>query len=260
MRHRLAAFSLGLSAMGTVLPLLAAEGPGARGPKQSFEVTSNERASFSPGGTMRLDNSYGFLTGEGWDEPEVQVTVTKSTDRFFEPARKQKAEQRFDQVRVAAKRQSDREFAITTALPVRSSLFTSVLPSGEMIVTMPLLPKTKRGVTVEYSVHVPRDSRLVIHHDNGYVWVSDVTGDIEVDSHTGDMIVMLPDPGLYSIDARSRVGTVLSDFAGKTNSQFLLGTHFAYAGQAPSRRVHLRMGRGSITIKAGPPSGPLWKD
>jgi len=35
-----------------------------------------------------------------------------------------------------------------------------------------------------------RDSRLIVHHDYGYVWVSDVAGDIEVDSHTGDMIVM----------------------------------------------------------------------
>ena len=64
-------------------------------------------------------------------------------------------------------------------------------------------------------VHVPRDSRVVIHQDNGYVWVSDVTGDIEVDSHTGDMIVMLPDPGPYSIDARTRMGSISSDLTGK---------------------------------------------
>ena len=83
---------------------------------------------------------------------------------------------------------------------------------------------------------MPRDSRLVVHHDNGYVWVSDVTGDIEVNSHTGDMIVMLPDPGPYSIDARTRMGSVSSDFIGKGVNQFLMGTHFAYASQAPSRQ------------------------
>jgi hypothetical protein len=171
-----------------------------------------------------------------------------------------KAEQRFDQVRIATEPQSDKELATSTVLPKRNSLFTTVLPSGRIIFTTPLLPNNKRGVTVEYRVHVPRDSRLLVHHDNGYVWVSDVTGDIEVDSHTGDMIVMLPDPGPYSIDARTRVGRVLSDFTGKTISEFLLGTHFSHASQAPSRRVHLRMGRGSITIKKGPPSGPFWKD
>ena len=119
---------------------------------------------------------------------------------------------------------------------------------------------SKRGITVEYTVHVPRDSHLVVHHDNGYVWVSDVTGDIEVNSHTGDMIVMLPDPGPYSIDARTRLGSVLSDFTGNSFHQIIVGSHFAYPSQAPSRRITLRMGRGSITIKKGPPSGPFWKN
>jgi hypothetical protein len=141
---------------------------------------------------------------------------------------------------------------ISTILPVRNSLFRSVL--------RPLWPKDKRGVTVEYKVYVPRDSRLVVHHDNGYVWVSDVTGDIEVTSRTGDMIVMLPDPGPYSIDARTRMGSVSSDFTGRSLNRFLVGTHFGYGSQAPSRRIYLRTGGGSITIKKGPPSGPFWKN
>jgi hypothetical protein len=186
--------------------------------------------------------------------------VTKSTDRFYEPDEKEKAGQHFEQVRVLAERRSDKELAISTTLPVRNSLFNSVLPLRRIIGATPLQPENKHGVTVEYTVHVPRDSRLVVHHDNGYLWVSDVTGDIEVYSHTGDMIVILPDPGPYSIDATTRIGSVSSDFTGKARHQFLMGTHFAFASHAPSRRVHLRMGRGSITIKKGPPSGPFGKN
>jgi hypothetical protein len=260
MTSRLAAVLFGLSVLGAALPLPGADEPKEKAPKQSFEVTRTERVNFLPGGTIRLENSYGYLTVEGWDEPAVEVTVTKSTDRFYEPGQKEKAERPFEQVRVVAERRSDKEFAISTALPVRNSLFSSVLPSGLIVITKPLLPDNKRGVTVEYRVHVPRDSRLTVHHDNGYVWVSDVTGDIEVHSHTGDMIVMLPDAGLYSIDASTRVGSVSSDFSGKGRNRFLLGTHFAYASQAPLRRVHLRMGRGSITIKKSPPSGPFGED
>jgi hypothetical protein len=260
MTSKLAGLIFGLLMLGAALPLPGAEGPEEKGPKQSFQETITERVPFLPGGTIRLDNSYGYLTVEGWDEPEVEITVTKSTDHFYEPDEKEKAGQHFDQVRVLTERRSDKEVAISTTLPIRNSLLTSILPSGLIIVTRPLLPNNKRGVTVEYTVHVPRDSRLVVHHDNGYVWVSDVTGDIEVRSHTGDMIVMLPDPGPYSIDATTRVGSVLSDFTGKGISQFLLGTHFAYASQAASRRVHLRMGRGSITIKKGATSGPFWKN
>jgi hypothetical protein len=258
MRCRLAAALVGLR-IGMTLPLLGADAPD-KGPKQSFEVSKTERVDFQPGGTIRLDNSYGYLTVEGWDEPAVEITVTKSTNRFYEPEPKEKAERRFKEIGVVAERRSDKEFAISTTTPVRHNFISSILPQRRIIVTLP--KHSQRGVTVEYTVHVPRDSRLVVRHDNGYVWVSDVTGDIEVRSHTGDMIVALPDPGPYSIDARTRLGSVSSDFTGqaRTLSQFLVGTHFTYASQAPSRRVYLRMGRGSITIKNGPPSGPFWKN
>jgi hypothetical protein len=241
----------GLSVAGAAAPVFA-------GPEQSFEVTSTERVSFSPGGTIILNNSYGYLTVEGWDEPEVEITVTKSTNRFYQPDQKEKAEMHFDEIRVAAERRSDKELAISTTLPVRHGFPASVLPSRRIVVTMP--KTSKRGVTVEYTVHVPRDSRVVVHQDNGYVWVSDVTGDISVDSHTGDMIVMLPDPGPYSIDARTRMGSVSSDFTGQGHKQFLVGSQFVHATQAQSRRILLRMGRGNITIKSGPPSGPFWKN
>jgi hypothetical protein len=252
MTRKLAAVLFGLSVVGT------AQGPGEKGPKQSFEATSTERVNFLPGGTISLNGSYGYLTVEGWDEPQVEITVTKSTNRFYQPEQKEKAEKHFDEVRVVTERRSGQELAISTTLPARHGFPSSVLPSRRIIVTMP--KTSKRGVTVEYTVHVPRDSRLVVHQDNGYVWVSDVTGDIEVDSHTGDLIVMLPDPGPYSIDARTRMGSVSSDLMGQGHKQFLVGSHFVHAGQSPSRRIFLRMGRGSITVKNGPPSGPFWKN
>jgi len=235
-----------------------ADGLPEKGPKQSFEETKTERVKFQSGGVIRIDNSYGYLTVEGWDEPEVEITITKTTDRFYEPERKAKAERHFDEIRVVAERRSDKELAISTSLPVHHNLVSSILPPKRIIVTMPV--HSKRGITVEYTVHVPRDSQLVVHHDNGYVWVSDVTGDIDVDSHTGDMIVMLPDPGPYSIDARTRLGSVSSDFTGKANRSLLVGSHSVYTGQASARRIYLRMGRGSITIKNGPPSGHYGKD
>ncbi len=197
---------------------------------------------------------------EGWDEPEVQVTVTKSTDRFFDPAQRAEAERRFGQVRVVTERRSDKEVAISTILPARNPLFRSVLPLDHIILTKPFVPNNRRGVMVEYRVLVPRDSRLVVHHDTGYVCVSDVTGDIDVTSHTGDMIVMLPDPGPYSIDARTRLGSVSSGFTRKSRYRFVAGTHFAYASQPQPRRISLRMGCGSIEIKKVPPWGPLWKN
>lgn len=257
MTRRLPVVLLVWSVAGTAFPLRAAGRLEERAAKQSFEVTRTERVPFLPGGVVRLENSYGYLTVEGWDEPEVEVTVTKSTDRFAEPGRKDEAERRFDQIRVVTERRSGKELAITTGLPLRRNLLSSFLPARRVVLTLPV--HGHRGVTVEYRLRVPRDSRLVVHHDNGYVWVSDVTGDIEVTSHTGDMIVMLPDAGSYAIDARTGMGSVSSDLAGRGHKQFLVGTHFVYSQDA-ARRIRLRMGRGNITIKTGPPPAPWGKD
>ncbi len=219
------------------MPLFAEEGF-----PRSFEVISTERLNFAPGGTIRLNNSYGYLSIDGWDEPQVEITVIKSTDRFYDPSQQQEAKRRFELVHVAAERVSDTELSITTTLPSRHGF------------RVPPMKRTKKdGITVEYRIHVPHNSRLAIHHDTGYVWVSDVTGEIEASSHTGDMIVLLPNPGQYSIDARTRMGSVTSDFTGHGNKQFLLGTKFASTSEGAPRRVYLRIGRGSITVKQDPP-------
>jgi hypothetical protein len=254
MIRRLTAVLMGLGAVGLAQPS-PAPGPGSRGLAQSFEVTTKDRLPFRPGGLIRVQNSYGYLTVEGWDEPEVDVTVTKSTDRFYESDEGKKAERLLDEVRVKAERRSDQEMLISTAVPHRNSPLTSRLPSGEVIVTTPVPPNNKRHVTVDYKILVPRDSNLIVRQDNGYVWVSGINGNLEIRSHTGDMIVMLPDPDAYTIDAETRFGRISSDVAGKPATPFLAGAHFVYASHAPARRVYLRMGRGSITIKNGPASG-----
>ena len=237
----------GLSFLGiTVLSLNAEES----GPKQSFETIKTERTPFGPGGIVRVNGSYGYLAVEGWDEPEVEITVIKSTNGFYEPSQEQQAEQRFQGVQVVTERRSDKELTISTTPPVRKSVF--VFPR-------PLLPSPRHGLTPDYRIRVPRNSQLVVRHDNGYVWVSDIAGDIEVRSHTGDLIVLLPDPGPYSIDARTGLGSVSSDFVGKGH-RYLAGTRFAFAGSAASRRLFLRMGRGCITIKGGTSSGAAGKD
>jgi hypothetical protein len=182
------------------------------------------------------------LSVDGWDEPQVELTITKTTDRFYKPAQQEEAKRRLDLIKVVTERRSETELSISTSRTSRGGTWSPPLP-----------PTTKAGVTVDYQIHVPRDSRLVIHHDTGYVAVSGVAGDIEVRSHTGDMIVMLPTPGQYSIDAKSRLGSITSDFVGASLSQFVLGTRFVHPGEGPSRRVYLRMGSGSITIKRIPP-------
>lgn len=258
MTRRLPAMLATWSVMVAAVPLFAADKPVETGARESLSTTNSDRVPFEPGGTIRVDNSYGYLTVEGWDEPEVEVTVTKSTDRFYDAKQKEDVASRFGRIRVVTERRSDKEEAISTTLPARHGLPYSILPSRQIIFTMP--KKSTLGVTVEYTIHVPRDSSLVVHNDHGYVWVSDLAGDIEVNSHTGDMVVVLPDPGSYAVDAKTVLGSVSSDLTGEGHKRYLVGTHFVHASQMPSRRIYLRMGRGSITIKSGPPSGPFWNN
>jgi hypothetical protein len=229
-------------------------------PRQPLETSSTNRIAIQPGAAIRLQNSYGYLAVEGWDEPDAEITVTKSTDRFYRPSEKSAAEKRLSRVRVDVEQPSPKEIVVKTTGARRKNLVTSVLPNGETVITLPLIPPSKQRVTVEYTVRVPRDSRLTVQQDNGYVWVNGLTNDIEVRSHTGDMIIMLPEAGTYSIDAQTRLGTVTSDFLGKGSRKLLVGNRLDYADTSPARKVRLRMGRGSITIEREIPSGPFWRN
>jgi hypothetical protein len=104
MTYKLAAIFLGLSLIATALPLLAEEGF-----PQSFEVTSTERVNFPSNGTIRIDSSYGYLSVDGWDEPQVEVKITKSTDRFYKPAKQEEAKQRLERIRVVTERPTETE-------------------------------------------------------------------------------------------------------------------------------------------------------
>jgi hypothetical protein len=222
-----------ISLLGIVLPLSAEQAL-----PQPFTETSTERVNFTPHGTIRFVNSFGYLDIEAWDEPAVEVTVIKSTDSYYEPARKEQAVGRLNRVRVAADRRSDTELAITTTVPKRGGL--------------PLVTKAHGGVNLEYRIRVPRDSKLVIRHGSGDIMISGVADDIDAHSSSGDLIVLLPPQQAYAIDAKTVLGTVTSDFAGTAHHRRLIGEGFANAGATAGKRIHLRVGRGGITIKQVP--------
>jgi hypothetical protein len=91
--------------------LLPGEGPA----EQLARTTSTQRIDFAPGGTIRLEKSWGDLYIEGWDQPQVEISVTKSTSYSDNPVSlKEKAAPKLDTIKVAADRRSDAELAIST--------------------------------------------------------------------------------------------------------------------------------------------------
>ena len=118
----------GLSVLVSAGPLVAAERVES-GSRQSFQETSTEHLKFGPGGTIRVNDSYGHLTVEGWDEPEVWITLIKSTKGFYEPSRKREASQRFEMIQVSAESRSATELAIATTRASRHGTWAPPLPN-----------------------------------------------------------------------------------------------------------------------------------
>jgi hypothetical protein len=232
---------IGLTAAGMALPL-SADG----GSKKIFEVTTTQQVPFQPGGTIHFNRSYGYLSIEGWDRPEVEITVIKSLDNLYDAKGQAEATKRVNTVQVTAERKTDTDLDITTTVP-HYSRWTHPLGSTG-------------GVMVEYQVHVPRDSKLAIQHGTGDVLVTRVANDIEADVHSGDIVVLLPETVQYAIDAKSKLGTVSSDVDGDFHRGHLVGIRYAHTAAAPSHKLNLRVGVGGITIKSSvapaPPSGP----
>ena len=229
MKQSLAAVIFGWSAFFIGSPLFADTTT-----TQPVQTTKTDRLNFAPGGTIRLDNSFGSLSVEGWDEAEVEITVVKSMGYNAGPS--QKAEQRMDELKVLTDHRSETELIISTTRPARPSRFRHPLGTG-------------REAVAEYRIRVPRNSRLVISHARGYVSVTGVTGDIEATNSRGDIVLLLPDLTAYTINARTKVGLVTSDVAGAVHNKHLLGETFTRGDATLSRRLSLKMGFGGITIK-----------
>jgi hypothetical protein len=195
-------------------------------------VVTTDRVDFAAGGTIRFEGSVGELNIEGWDQPQVEVTLSRVD--YADAAGKDREKGKLARITVKAEKGSGNELVIRTTLPHRNYFVRKV-----------------RGATdsdMNYRVMVPRDSHLVIHHGNGDVVVYDVGGDVEATARVGAIAIQLDDPAQYAIDARSRVGTVYTDYEGKYRTPLVLGTGFVASAPAPAHRVYVRVRIGDIDI------------
>jgi hypothetical protein len=223
MTPKLAFLVVPLSLLGAALP-----------PPQT---TTTEHMDFAPGGLIHINGSYGDLNVEAWDRPEIAVTVIKSLPYGYKPNQPEQATAHLDAVHIVTERKTPAEATITTSLPTRHPAWTP-----------PFTRHTTGAVMVEYEIHVPRDSRLAIHHGTGSLSVSGVTGDIDARAGRGDILLWLP-PGSYSLDARTKFGIVSSDLQGAGHNKYLIGESFTHVNPPPAHRLFLRMGFGGITLK-----------
>ena len=223
--------TLTISVAATVLCITCIT-PAAFGDEPARKLAQSEStdvARFSPGGIIRLVSSCGELMIEGWDRQEVETTVVKWIDHEVEPSRMAETTQRLESAKVTIEHISGGEIKLSTVKPLRQ-------------------------IKIKYHIYAPRDARIAVDHHGGYVLVTGMTGDIDVANRSGDIVLMLPDPASYAIDARDKFGVVALD-DGTATHKYLLGEQFTRDRQAPAHHMTLRMGFGGITIKEVPAEG-----
>lgn len=225
------------AAMPAIALLAASPVMAADEPTESVAVTSTQRVALAPGGTVHIDETWGELSIEGWDEPAVEVVMTRRTAKPHPVAQAEKA-------RAALERFGAR---IEAAAPDRVSLI-GVNPGGS--VARPLGGKS--GVRLTYVVRVPRDSRLELDNGAGTVQIADVTGDIAIDSDVGEVMLNVPIGPTTAVEASSGIGDVevsaTLEKQGKLRRRALVGQRFSYQPAQVDKRITVRLGVGSITI------------
>jgi hypothetical protein len=193
-----------------------------------FGQSKTERVDFPLAGTLRIEHSVGELQIEAWDQPGVEITTTKTArDKAVDLGR----------VQISTRRQGD-EVVVITEYP--SHLAFPFVTTLDHVTDFNL----------DYLIRVPRDAKLVIHHTDGEVHIVGVAGNIEASARQGLITLSLDGDAPRSIDAKSSVGSVTSDYPGQEKSkEFHLGHEFIQSNSTGSQQsLKLRIRFGDILI------------
>lgn len=213
MKHALICFAI-------ALPVFAAE------PKPTAVESHTQRLDFPEGGTLRLADSFGEVTIDGWDQPRVELVITELNYAGGGEAALLKRVQ-------ISTRTDGKTVVIGTTRPHRS--FSHPLRNIE-------------DIDIEYGLKVPRAAKLEIDQAEGEINITGVTGDIRADSRYGPIVVRLPEGGHYAVDANAKLGSVYSDFAGSDRRKHLMGESFLSPESSSPQKLDLKTGMGDIMV------------
>ncbi len=202
------------------------------GSPEQAEVVDMQQTIFNSGGLLEITDSFGDVEIVGWDQPEIEVVVTKSSQKRYAAADLDRATAALDLIRVTAEQQSTGHLLIRTAFPSRAAL-------------RPV--NGKSNVRLTYTIHVPRQTRLLVKHDMGELKVHDVTANMLLSNRMGDIVLSLPENERYDIDARAKNGGVNSEWC-PDHTDRLTGD-----GVTP-HQLQLRVGVGEIIVHKTPVS------
>jgi Putative adhesin len=203
---------------------------------QRLQVERTERIDLPAKGVLRVKKSIGELTIEGWDGPDVEITTTKSTQIAIDSRDREKASRELEKVSVSTERRGDDVVVTTTPSRRRGFLAPSPLRGAT-------------GVELRYRIKAPRAAQVVVDHEDGEVHLEDLTGDVHVTARRGEITVRVPQAAQYTINAKSDLGAVVSDFPGRAQrTPWLFGHRFVQEVSPAAHKLYLRTGFGDIII------------
>jgi predicted membrane protein len=204
--------------------------------KREASITTTQCFEFASSGTIQIVDSFGSVKIEGWDKEEVELTVTKRTQKKYEPKDLAKAAKDLERFNVTT------ESVGETSMLVITTTYPSWTPARMF--------RGKTNLNLDYLIKVPRQSTLFIKHGIGEVDVTNVSGDVEATASIGEISLKLPEDQSYAVDAHVRIGDVSSEFGQTTHRKglFAVGAKLTGDPADPTRRIFLRVGIGDINV------------
>jgi hypothetical protein len=207
--------------------------------KETLIATHTERFKVPAAGAIKIRNSFGELDIDGWDLPEVEVTVVRSSAHSYDAAELAETRGSLEGAQIKAE-QNGNDVVISTA---------SIPWTGAH-------GRNRRGeIGIGYRIKAPRAAKLIIDHNSGGVNISNMSGDIHATVLNGQITLSLPASGQYAIDSQCKIGDVYSDFEGQYQRRHLLGKEFDRQSPSAAANLYLRVRYGDIMILKlhGPP-------
>ena len=210
------------------LPLLAG------GALRTVEVTTQDTLDYTSG-AIHIDTRCGQINVEGWDEPRVAVTVSRTTFRHDTPPEEAAGKRYLERIQVKVTRAQDGGVRIATVFPGRNWLVRTVHGFGDF--------------NLNYRIQAPRNAKLAINQGDGDVVVYGMAGDIDASVSAGDIVVQVPQPDKTAADARVWFGDVFSELPGPVHIAHLTGESYVASGAAGAQHLHLKTGVGGISVQ-----------
>jgi hypothetical protein len=203
--------------------------------RDKITTRETQKMTFEPSAALHLQNTIGHVQVEGWSRPEIEVTIIKTTKDYFDPNAKDAAGKELEGIKSSFERKGEE-------IVLASEYHEGGIPGF----------RTKPPVDITYEIKMPRDARLVIDQNSGDVTTHELVGDIRVTMQHGSITAFVPAEGQYTVDAKSKFGTVTSNVAKADHGIYFLGEHLDYDGSKAQRKLSLRAKFGDIVIVHSP--------